>query len=326
MGLKFNREDVTLGAIPVGQYPTDTSTTPPPTGLPHRAVDWGVLPSGAATQVLTVNADGSIGWSPPSPITIGNPITSGATGAVLYENSSGNLAASSALAISPTSGTPNFLNLNCANTNNSGGLNLNNMGAGTVGVNMVLAAGGNSVYQPNGLYSTNIVQKIFVNGNAYTGTNPKFTFSFFPNPTDVLPFVFQHGVSTLATSPFISLQRASSTSSMRSCGVIDVTFNNSTDATWTGNLLLYAGDYTSSNSGKRLGVQIQSNGSAALVGLFGATPVVQPVGGGGNTTNFVAGSGTAVTSTSTWTGASGSSTFTIGDIVTALKALGILTP
>ena len=79
MGLKFNREDVTLGAIPVGQYPTDTSTTPPPTGLPHRAVDWGVLPSGAATQVLTVNADGSIGWSPPSPITIGNPITSGAT-------------------------------------------------------------------------------------------------------------------------------------------------------------------------------------------------------------------------------------------------------
>ena len=64
MGLKFNREDVTLGAIPVGQYPTDTSTTPPPTGLPHRAVDWGVLPSGAATQVLTVNADGSIGWTP----------------------------------------------------------------------------------------------------------------------------------------------------------------------------------------------------------------------------------------------------------------------
>ena len=72
------------------------------------------------------------------------------------------------------------------------------------------------------------------------------------------------------------------------------------------------------------GMQIESNGSVALVGLFGVTPVVQPVGGGGNT-SMTANTGTAVLAGSTFTGASGSSTYTIGDIVTALKALGILT-
>ena len=46
-------------------------------------------------------------------------------------------------------------------------------------------------------------------------------------------------------------------------GIIQSSFNTSADATWSGNLLLYAGDYTSTNAGKRLGVQIQSNGSSS---------------------------------------------------------------
>lgn len=44
----------------------------------------------------------------------------------------------------------------------------------------------------------------------------------------------------------------------------------------------------------------------------------------GNVTGFVAGTGTAVVSGSKWAGASGASAYTVGDIVTALKNLGML--
>jgi len=66
MGLKFNRGDVQLGAIPVGMYITSTSTTPAPLDLPNRAVDWSMLTPGTANQVLTVNADTSIAWAAPA--------------------------------------------------------------------------------------------------------------------------------------------------------------------------------------------------------------------------------------------------------------------
>ncbi|MCE9566355.1 MAG: hypothetical protein K8U57_30395 [Planctomycetes bacterium] len=59
------------------------------------------------------------------------------------------------------------------------------------------------------------------------------------------------------------------------------------------------------------------------LGFFNATPVVQPAGTA-DVTGFVAGSGTASKSDSVWAGASGSAAYTVGDIVTALKALGLL--
>ena len=136
------------------------------------------------------------------------------------------------------------------------------------------------------------------------------------------PAVYLDG-ATSQTAPLLELQQKSSTATQRPCGQIDATFNVATDAVWTGNLSLYAGDHTSSNAGKRLGVQIQSNGSAALVGLFGATPVVQPVGGG-TTTGYTAGTSTAVTIDGTSTGGTGSTAYTLGDIVLALKSLGII--
>ena len=120
------------------------------------------------------------------------------------------------------------------------------------------------------------------------------------------------------------LQQLSSTATARNCGIVDATFNTSTDSSWTGNLLLYAGDYTSSNAGKRLGVQIQSNGSAALVGLFGATPVIQPATTGTGASGFTANTGTAVNALSTFTGNTGSTAYTLSDIVLALKQLGLL--
>src|SRR5208283_3998940 len=72
MGLRLDREDVTLGALVVGKMgvldttftATGYNTTPPLPGL-----DWGVLPSGATGQLLAVNADGSLGWSTSSTVT-----------------------------------------------------------------------------------------------------------------------------------------------------------------------------------------------------------------------------------------------------------------
>jgi len=60
-----------------------------------------------------------------------------------------------------------------------------------------------------------------------------------------------------------------------------------------------------------------------LVGFYGATPVAR-TSSSGNITGFSAGSGTASKSDSTWTGASGSTAYTVGDIVTILKAYGLI--
>jgi hypothetical protein len=59
------------------------------------------------------------------------------------------------------------------------------------------------------------------------------------------------------------------------------------------------------------------------VGFYGATAVVQPATTG-TTTGFTAGSGTAVLDDSTFTGDTGTAAYTIGDIVKALKDLGLL--
>ena len=59
------------------------------------------------------------------------------------------------------------------------------------------------------------------------------------------------------------------------------------------------------------------------VGFYGATAVVQPATTG-TVTGFTAGSGTAAKDDSTFTGNTGSAAYTVGDIVKALKDLGLL--
>lgn len=65
--------------------------------------------------------------------------------------------------------------------------------------------------------------------------------------------------------------------------------------------------------------------SSALLGFFGATPVARQ-NTTGTTTGFSAGFGTSANSDSTFTGNTGSAAYTVGDIVRALKNLGLLAP
>jgi len=69
------------------------------------------------------------------------------------------------------------------------------------------------------------------------------------------------------------------------------------------------------------GTAIAINGGP--VGFFGKTPVTQQTAAV-NTTTTAAGSTTAVYTNTTFPGASGTTAYTIGDIVTALKAYGLL--
>lgn len=70
-------------------------------------------------------------------------------------------------------------------------------------------------------------------------------------------------------------------------------------------------------------IQCNNTASATKIGFFGVTPVAKP-STTGTTTGFSAGSGTTVVSGSTFTGNTGSTAYTVGDIVNALKRLGLL--
>ena len=66
-----------------------------------------------------------------------------------------------------------------------------------------------------------------------------------------------------------------------------------------------------------------AGGTGAKYGIFGATPVVQQIPTGSTTTS-AAGSATAVYVNTTFTGGSGSTAYTVGDLVAILKAHGLL--
>ena len=92
------------------------------------------------------------------------------------------------------------------------------------------------------------------------------------------------------------------------------TYTNHGPAVTTSPHYLIDGDSTD-------GTAIAPNGG--LVSFFGATGSTQPTAAG-NTTVVTAGSTTAVYVNTTFTGGTGSTAYTVGDIVAALKGLGII--
>lgn len=63
--------------------------------------------------------------------------------------------------------------------------------------------------------------------------------------------------------------------------------------------------------------------AAQKIALWGVTPVIQP-STQGTTAGFTGGGGSAVNSGSTFDGGLGGTAYTIGDVVRALKQMGIL--
>jgi hypothetical protein len=76
------------------------------------------------------------------------------------------------------------------------------------------------------------------------------------------------------TSPLARLRGVSSTGTARDLGYVDAGFAVATDASFTGYIDVDANDF----AGRRKGLRVASDGTQALVGAFGATPVARPSG------------------------------------------------
>lgn len=76
--------------------------------------------------------------------------------------------------------------------------------------------------------------------------------------------------------------------------------------------------WTVFDTAEREAIRIEASGSAAMIGLYGVTAIVRPATGGAAST-FVANTSGIVDDTATW------DSYTIGQIVKALRNLGILT-
>lgn len=81
---------------------------------------------------------------------------------------------------------------------------------------------------------------------------------------------------------------------------------------------------TALNLGATAATSVNIGRSGQSIGLYGATAVVR-YATTGTTVGFTAGAGTNVQDVSTFTGNTGATAYTIGDIVRALKLIGVMT-
>ena len=79
----------------------------------------------------------------------------------------------------------------------------------------------------------------------------------------------------------------------------------------------------SSTDGLLLCPATDAYGNPAKLGAFGKTPAVQP-SGAGDTHTVTAGATTAVFTNTSFDGSVGTAAYTVGDIVLALKTLGLI--
>lgn len=76
-------------------------------------------------------------------------------------------------------------------------------------------------------------------------------------------------------------------------------------------------------SGTQANPATDANGNPSKYGFYGATPAVQPTSAG-DVTTVTSGSTTAVYVNTTFSGGTGTTAYTIGDLVKALKTLGLI--
>lgn len=196
-----------------------------------------------------------------------------------------------------------------------------------------------------------------VAGGQFNGNNKDFFFArdvtfITPNAggTDWECAVRIRGGSGTANNPVVDITSSGLTLPANAGGILTVNTTTASTSTTTGSLInaggfgnagaaYFGGAVTCSStatfSGNTTwadGINIVVNtttgtkiGTATTqkIGLWNATPIVQP-SSTGETTGWTTGGGSAATSTDTYTGNSGTKAYTVNDIVKHLKATGIL--
>ena len=177
---------------------------------------------GAATGGLTVRA----------------PVASAVANALFYTTAAGNIGASSTLTYdgaSTISSTAASLKISSVTQTQFNGSGYYNYYSFCYGTSPVL-----------GIFASSVASSTIGFSNIDSEINFAQHSTIFVTPYNAATTPFAVRGLASQTAPLFPLQQLSSTATARNCGIIDASFNTATDASWTGNLLLYAGDNTSS--------------------------------------------------------------------------------